>query len=166
MNWTRKPSSPTWLFEVRYNFGMNQTPPVLCSYIEGLKTHDVARIGRAVADDLAFVTATRVLTKEQFLGMLRAIYAGFPDWHYEHDGPEFRQEVIAVKFRQGGVHTGTFALPGLDPIPATGRRVRIPEHYFFYKLRGDHIVEIRPEPVPGGAPFGILDQIGTRKAPL
>jgi predicted ester cyclase len=138
---------------------MNELPAVLRSYLEGLKTHDVDRIGRAVADDLAFVTATRVLTKEQFLGMLRAIYAGFPDWHYDLDAPEFRQEEIAVKFRQGGRHTGTFALPGLSPIEATGRQVKIPEHYFFYKLRGDQIVEIRPEPVPGGAPFGILEQI-------
>ena len=132
---------------------MNELPTPLRSYIDGLKTHDVDKIGQAVAEDLAFVTATRTLTKQQFLALLRAIYAGFPDWHYEHDAPEFRQEMIAVKFRQGGRHTGTFVLPGLNnPLEATGRQVVIPEHYFFYKLRGEHIVEIRPEPVPGGAP--------------
>jgi predicted ester cyclase len=145
---------------------MNELPPVLCSYINGLKTHDVAKIGQAVADDLAFVTAKRTLTKDQFLNMLRAIYAGFPDWHYEHGMPEFRQEVIAVKFRQGGSHTGTFAFPGLSPLAATGKRVKIREHYFFYKLRGDKIVEIRPEPIPGGAPFGIMEQLGIQGTPV
>jgi hypothetical protein len=145
---------------------MNELPAVLRSYIEGLKTHDVDKISRAVADDLAFVTANGVLSKEQFLGMLRAIYAGFPDWHYEHDHPEFRQEVIAVRYRQGGRHTGTLVLPGLDPVAATGKQVQIPEHYFFYRLRGDQIVEIRPEPVPGGAPSGILEQIGITGTPL
>ena len=95
-----------------------------------------------------------------------SLYAGFPDWHYEHGGAEFRQEVIAVKFRQGGRHTGTFALAGLSPIKATGRQVTIPEHYFFYKLRGEQIVEIRPEPVPGGAPGGILEQLGVDGPPL
>jgi predicted ester cyclase len=145
---------------------MNEFPAVLRSYIEGLKTHDVDKVGRAVADDLAFVTVARTLSKEQFLAMLRAIYAGFPDWHYEHGGPEFRLEGIAVKFRQGGCHTGTFALPGLHPLAATGRQVKIPEHYFFYKLRGEQIVEIRPEPVPGGAPLGILEQIGLKAASL
>jgi predicted ester cyclase len=144
---------------------MNELPAVLSSYIEGLKTHDVDKIGRAVADDLAFVTTSQTFTKEQFLGMLRAIYAGFPDWHYDHDEPELRPEVIAVRFRQGGRHTGTFAWPGLDPIQATGTQVTIPEHYFFYRLRGDLIVEIRPEPVPGGAPLGILEQIGIIGAP-
>jgi hypothetical protein len=98
--------------------------------------------------------------------MLRALYAGFPDWHYGHDEPEWREDVIGVKWRQGGTHTGTFALPGLAPVPATGKHVTIPEHHFFYRVRGEKIVEIRPEPVPGGAPRGILEQIGVERPPL
>lgn len=145
---------------------MNETPVVLDSYMEGLKTHDVDRIAGTVADELAFVTATATLTKEQFLQMLRALYTGFPDWHYDHDEPEVRGDVIAVKWRQGGTHTGTFALPGLPPVPATNRKVQIPEHHFFYRIRGDKIIEIRPEQVPGGAPRGILEQIGVRMPPL
>jgi hypothetical protein len=139
---------------------MTGIPAVMDSYIKGLKTHDVDRIAAAVSDDLAFVTPARTLSKEQFLQMLRALYAGFSDWHYDHDEPEWRGDVIAIKWRQGGTHTGTFAWPGLEPIPATGRSVTIPEHFFFYRVRDDLLVEIRPEPVPGGAPRGILQQIG------
>lgn len=139
---------------------MNELPAVLARYIEGLKAHDLDAIARTVAGDVAFVTLPDTLTKAQFLDMLRALYTGFPDWHYEHDDPEFRGDVIAVNYRQGGTHTGTFAMPGLAPIKASGKVVRIPEHYFFYKLRGHEIVEIRPEPVPGGAPLGILEQLG------
>jgi hypothetical protein len=133
---------------------------VIEEYIAGLKAHDVDRIAGTLSDDLAFVTPARMLNKEQFLGLLRALYAGFPDWHYDHDPPERRGDAIAVRWRQGGTHTGTFAWPGLAPIPATGRLVRIPEHFFFYRVRDDRLVEIRPEPVPGGAPQGILEQIG------
>jgi hypothetical protein len=145
---------------------MNELPVVLRSYLEGLKTHDVDRIARAVAEDLGFVTTSGILSKQQFLAMLRALYAGFPDWYYDHDEPEFRPDVIAVKYRQGGHHTGTFSLPGLNPLPATGTLVTIPAHYFFYKLRGQEIVEIRPEPVPGAAPLGILEQLGIRGTAL
>jgi len=123
---------------------MNQIPVALCSYMEGLKTHDVDRIAGTVSDELAFVTAMATLNKVQFLQMLRALYTGFPDWHYAHDEPEVRPDVIAVKWRQGGTHTGTFALPGLPPVPATGKHVKIPEHYFFYRVRDDKIVEIMP----------------------
>ena len=141
-------------------------PPVIWTYIDGLKQHDVAGIAATVSDDLAFVTQTKTLTREQFLQMLRALYAGFPDWHYDHDPPELRGEIIAVKWRQGGTHSGTFALPGIEPVPATGKRVQIPAHYFFYNVRGDRIVEIRPEAMRGGAPAGILEQIGVTSPPL
>ena len=145
---------------------MTAIPPVLLDYIEGLAAHDVERIANTVSDDLRFVAATRVLDKPQFLAMLRALYTGFPDWHYDHDPIEVRPDSFAVMWRQGGTHIGTWNLPGMDPIPPTGKPVRIPEHYFFYKVAGGRIVEIRPDPIPGGAPRGILQQIGVEAPPL
>ena len=44
--------------------------------------------------------------------------------------------------------------------------MQIPEHYFFYTVRGETISEIRPEPVRGWAPGGILEQIGVKTPPL
>ena len=145
---------------------MAATPPVLLDYIEGLKTHDVPRIGGTVSEDLAFVSANRTLSKPEFLKMLTALYTGFPDWSYDYDAVEVHGDLYAVKWRQGGTHKGVFAMPGLDPVAPTGRTVRIPEHYFFYKVAGDKIVMIRPEVVPGGAPRGILEQIGVKLPPL
>lgn len=139
---------------------MTDVPPVLRTYIDGLKTHDLHRVASAVSEDLAFVSPARTLDKSQFLDMLKALYAAFPDWHYEQAAPEMREEGIAIKWRQGGTHTGTFAMTGLDPVHATGRVVTIDEQYFFYKVRDDQIIEIRPDPVPGGAPHAILTQIG------
>ena len=139
---------------------MTDVPPALQAYIDGLKTHDVQMIAIAVSTDLAFVSFGRTLNKVQFLDMLRALYAAFPDWRYDHSPPEAGEDVIAIKWRQGGTHTGTFVMPGLDPVDATGRKVTIPEQYFFYRLRDDKIAEIRPDPVAGGAPQGILEQIG------
>jgi hypothetical protein len=74
--------------------------------------------------------------------------------------------VIAVRWRQGGTHTETLALPGFDAVPATARTVTIPAHDFFYRAAGDLIVQIRPDPVPGGAPRGIFEQIGVAMPPL
>jgi predicted ester cyclase len=145
---------------------MRHVPPVLLRYIERLKAHDVDLVADTVADDLVFISATRTLDKPKFLAMLRALYTGFPDWHYDHDPVEENDGVYAVKWRQGGTHNGSWTLAGMDPIAPTGKRVQIPEHYFFYKVRGDRIVEIRPEPIPGGAPRGILEQIGVALPPL
>jgi hypothetical protein len=135
-------------------------PPVLLAYIEGLKAHDVPKIARTVADGLRFVTPASTLTKEQFLTFLRALYAAFADWHYDHDEPEMRGNMIAVKWRQGGTHTGVLVLPGAPVVAATGKTVNISEQFFFYRICDDQILEIRPEPTAGGAPLGILEQIG------
>jgi hypothetical protein len=35
-----------------------------------------------------------------------------------------------------------------------------------YRVADERIVEIRPNPVPGGAPRGILEQIGVAMPPL
>jgi predicted ester cyclase len=145
---------------------MDEIPGALGAYIEGLKAHDVDKVAGTVSDDLAFIAATRTLDKAQFLAMLRALYTGFPDWHYDHDPVELHGDVHAIKWRQGGTHLGVWAMPGMDPIAPTGRTVKIPEHYFFYKVRSGWIVEIRPDPVPGGAPRGILQQIGVELPPL
>ena len=145
---------------------MPAIPSVLLTYIEGLKAHDVPAIAETVADDLAFVSANRTLDKSGFLKMLNALYTGFPDWHYDYDPPHWQGDLIAVKWRQGGTHRGVFAMPGIDPVDPTGRTVKIPEHYFFYRVAGERIVMIRPEVVPGGAPRGILEQIGVLLPPL
>ena len=146
---------------------MTAIAPVIYTYIEGLKSHDVAKIATTVADDLAFVTPARTLTKPQFLAFLTALYDGFPDWRYDHDPPEVRPDgTVAVRWRQGGTHTRTLALPGFDPVPPTGRTVAIPAHHFFYRVAGGLIVVIRPDPVPGGAPRGIFEQIGVTLPPL
>jgi hypothetical protein len=57
-------------------------------------------------------------------------------------------------------------MPGMAPIPPTGRAVRIPEHYFYYRVAGDRLTIIFPEPFKGGAPRGILEQIGVELPPL
>ena len=139
---------------------MNTLPPVLLSYIAGLKAHDVDDIAKTVSEDLRFITQASAVDKERFLRFLHALYVAFPNWHYDHDEPELRDDGVAVKWRQGGTHTGTLDLPGMAAVPPTGKKVTIPEQFFFYRVRCDHLMEIRPEPIAGGAPQGIFEQIG------
>ena len=139
---------------------MNTIPPVLLFYIAGLETHDVEKIATTASDHLRFITQVSTVDKGRFLSFLRAPYAAFPDWHYDHDEPELRDDGIAVKWRQCGTHTGTLALRGMVAVPATGKKVTIPEQFFFYRVRGDKIAEIQPEQIAGGAPQGIFEQNG------
>jgi SnoaL-like domain len=142
-------------------------PAALLAYMEGLRTHDIGRIRSALADTLRFVTPVRAMDKAQTLAFLTALYVGFPDWHYDNDPPRPSPDgTWAVRWRQGGTHTGTLALSGFPPVPPTRRQVVIPEHDFYYKIAQAGLVEIRPDPVPGGAPRGIFEQIGVALPPL
>ena len=142
-------------------------PPALELYIDGLKSHDLEKIGASFADEVVFVTPARTMGRDEILAFLAALYRGFPDWSYDHDPLVLRKDgSIGVFWRQGGTHTETLEFPGFDAYPATGKSVTIPEHFFYYRVSENGLTEIRPDPVPGGAPRGIFEQIGVALPPL
>lgn len=144
-----------------------EIPGPLQQYMNGLATHDLEKIGGSFADGVQFVTPVRTMGHEAILAFLEALYRGFPDWSYDNDPPVLTEDgAIGVLWRQGGTHTETLAFPGFEAVPATGKSVTIPEHYFFYRVDERGLSEIRPDPVPGGAPRGIFEQIGVELSPL
>jgi hypothetical protein len=149
------------------NEAMTHVPVPLTRYMQGLRTHDIDLIGSTLSDDTRFVTPVRTMQKAQILDFLQALYAGFPNWSYENDPPEpTGKSSWRVNWIQGGTHTDPLALPGFPAVPATGRQVRIPKHFFYYQVAANVLLEIRPDPVPGGAPRGIFEQIGVELPPL
>ena len=135
--------------------------------MEGLKTHNLDLIASTFADHIQFVTPTRTIRREQILDFLAALYRGFPDWSYDHEEPvNLGKEAFAVKWKQWGTHSGRLEFPGFLPVEPTGRFVRIPRHFFYYRVRNNQLTEIRPDPIPGGAPAGIFQQIGVEVPPL
>lgn len=147
---------------------MSVPPPApLILYMKGLRNHDIGRIGSALAERVRFVTPVRTMDKAETLAFLAALYVAFPDWHYDNDPPRVCADGSwAVRWRQDGTHTGILAFPGLPPVLPTHRRVAIPAHDFHYRVIAAGLVEIRPDPAPGGAPRGIFEQIGVALPPL
>jgi SnoaL-like polyketide cyclase len=146
---------------------INLLPPVVLTYIQGLKSHDVAMIADSLAEEAKVVLATRTLSKKSFLAYLTALYAAFPDWRYQNDEAELHPDgSISIRWSQEGTHTEAWFLAGAPAVPATRRRLQIPKQFFSYKLAGGKIVEIRPEPIHGGVPEAILDQMGPTEITL
>ena len=141
--------------------------PALAAYVAGLKAHDVAAIGASLAEEVRFVTPVKIMDKTSILEFLAALYAGFPDWSYDYDEPVRRDEgSYSILWRQGGTHTARLAFPGFEAVSATGKAVVIPDQHFFYRVDSAGLTEIRPDPIPGGAPRGIFEQIGVEQPPL
>ena len=145
---------------------MATIPPVLLDYIQGLAAHDVERVAGTVADDLRFVAATRVLDKPQFLAMLRALYTGFPDWHYDHDPIEARADLLCREVAAGR-HPYRDMEPVGDGSDSPDRQAgAYPRALFLLQGCGESHRRDPPGSDSGGAPRGILQQIGVEAPPL
>ena len=135
---------------------------------EALDARDVDAIARVVSDDLAFVTPVEPLDKATFLRFMAGLFAGLPDWRFDHGSLDVRGDVVAVRLRMGGTHTRTLALPmpGLKPVAPTGKRVALPEQRFDYTVRDGRIVRIAGENIPHAGVIGLLEQVGVRLPPV
>ena len=146
---------------------INQLPLVLLTYIDGLETRDVAKIANTLAEEIEIILANGALSKRAFLSYLTALYAAFPDWRYQHDEPATLPDgSISIRWTQAGTHTEKWVLAGSAPIAPTGKTIQIPKQFFVYRLAGGKIVEIRPEPIAGGVPAAIFEQLGVSTSML
>ena len=144
-----------------------EIPAPLALYMDGLRSHDLAKIKDSFAGDVQFVTPARTMESSEILSFLAALYRGFPDWKYVNDPPiRTGQGAIGVRWYQGGTHSETLSFPGFPAYQATGKTVKIPPHFFYYLVDDQGLHEIRPDPIPGGAPRGIFEQIGVENPPL
>jgi hypothetical protein len=73
-----------------------QPSRAVVDYMEGLRTHDIAKIGRSFAKNLRFVTPVRSIDARHTLLFLTSLYTGFPDWHYENDPPALQPTAHGV----------------------------------------------------------------------
>ena len=137
-------------------------------YLSALQRHSLKEVEELLSDELEFVTPVETLDKQAFVEFIRGLFAGFPDWRFEH-GPLFEDgEVVSTRLRMSGTHTGILdlPLPGLKPLDPTGKAVTLPEQRFDYVVAGARIIRIEGEPVPHAGVIGMLEQIGARLPPL
>ncbi len=102
--------------------------------------------------------------KTTFLGWGQAVLIAFPNWAFN---PQlFREEgdTVSVTVEITGTHTGTLAaIPDVPPVPATGKRIRLPAEDHVYTIRGGQVSRLAITFARGGGFEAMYAQIG---APL
>ena len=136
---------------------------IVQAFSDALEAKDFNKAASYLADDFVFVgPAPQPLGKQEFLAVQRACEEAFPDWSFNsHDEVEQGDRVVAA-VQITGTHTRDLVLPipGLPPIPATGKRVSLPEEHITFTFKGDTIASLTSDNVPGGGIPGLLAQIG------
>ncbi len=128
-----------------------------------LEAKDVAQAATHIHDDFGFSGfGSDPLNKEQFLSLMKALFAAFPDWSYRPR--ELRADGDAVRFKTQvtATHTGMLAGldPGMAPLPATGKKVTLPQDQVECTIRDGKVVTMKVDVPEGGGIPGILAQIG------
>ena len=57
-------------------------------------------------------------------------------------------------------HTGVLSLPGMPPIPATGKKVALPEEVQTYTVKNGKLVALSTDGRPDAGIPGMLAQLG------
>jgi hypothetical protein len=121
---------------------------------------DVATISGMVTDDFQFLGVTpQALGKQEFLGFIQALHTAFPDFKFNETSASESGDTATIKHKISGTHTGTFNVPGMPPIPASGKKFQLPEETSVFTFSGDKATKYRAQPAPDGGLPGILKQI-------
>src|SRR5512140_2165284 len=96
-------------------------------------------------------------------GMVGGLNAGFPDLKYDVKQVTVNGDQATVRAQVSGTNTGTLTLPmpGMTPIPPTGKKVSVPDAYVI-TVKGDKVSHLTIDsPANGGIP-GMLSQLGIK----
>ena len=131
--------------------------------ITNLEKRNWENVENKLTNDFTFSGAVdKPIDKKQWVGVHKAIQAGIPDLKFNLQQMEQKGDnKITAKVKLTGTHTANMPspLPGANSIPATGKRVSLPEEELEFTLNGDKISGLFVKPVPHGGVMGIIEQI-------
>lgn len=134
---------------------------VFQAYSAALDRGDFAAMTALIHDDFRLDGAGfEGIGKVEFLGAMKAQMAAFPD--YSENPTDLREAGDQVHFTAHvrGTQTRTLALPGMTPVPPTGRAVSLPPEPAWVRVREGKLALYHVEAVAGGGISGILAQLG------
>lgn len=122
-----------------------------------------------LADDATIYVETkdeppRNYSKDDWIKLMCGVVApAIPDfnWSPTTEGSKDDDGYCIVEVQATGHHTGTaFAVEGLPPVPATGKRFLLQEEVVKVKVERGQVTEVRVLPVSGAGIFALYQALG------
>eukprot|EP00877_Chromochloris_zofingiensis_P000454 jgi/Chrzof1/10409/UNPLg00333.t1 len=118
----------------------------------------------------------RRFSKKEYIGLMADIVLpAIPDFKWGHatNGEVDRDGYCIVTVKATGHHTGApLRMPGLEPIPASGKHFCMAEEVQKVKVEGGKVSEIKVLPTKGAGPralyavLGVSNQLWVHKQPV
>jgi predicted ester cyclase len=114
-----------------------------------------------IADDFQMSgPVPQPIGKREFLGLMHSIHAGMPDFAFNVSSFEEDGDAVIACSHITATHTGTLILPGMPPIPATGKKVSLPEEVQTYTFKDGKVKRLTTDAKPDAGIPGMLAQLG------
>jgi predicted ester cyclase len=133
------------------------------AFSAALEAREFEEAASYLADDFVFSgPVPEPIGKQEFIAIESAFENAFEDWSFNsHDEVEHGDKVVAaVKITGTHSHDLVLPMPGVPTIPATHKKVSLPEEHLEFTFKGDKIASLTSDNVPGGGVPGVLQQIG------
>lgn len=128
-----------------------------------MEKNDFAKAESYISKDMKVTgVGPQPLGANEFIGTMKALVAGIPDWKFNYRIGSESKNIVETKLRITGTHTREIPspMPGLKNITATNKTIRMPEEKVTFTLNNNKIVNINVEKVEGGGVPGLLKLLG------
>jgi predicted ester cyclase len=133
------------------------------AFAAALEAREFDKAASYLTDDFIFSgPMPQPIGTREFIAVQSAFEDAFQDWSFNsHDEIEEGDKVVAA-VQITGTQTRDLVLPmpGMPTIPATNKKVSLPEEHLEFTFTGDKISLLTSDNVPGGGVPGVLQQIG------
>lgn len=122
---------------------------------------DESTLSPLVSDSFVLTGPTpQPLGKADFLGLMHVLHEAMPDFAFNTTGYEEQGETVIVRSHITGTHTGTLSLLGMPSLPATGKKVSLPEEVQTYTIKDGVLQSLVTDSRPDAGIPGMLMQLG------
>lgn len=129
--------------------------------IEAMEAGEIDRLAEYLSDDMVFHgVVLGELSKREFIEIMKALASALPDWLFHPRITLITDHHVMAMIQVTATHTHDLLLPGMPPVGATQKYIKVPKEMLSFTFDGDQVIEIRVEPVEGGDVTGLLAHLG------
>jgi hypothetical protein len=131
--------------------------------LSAMEKNDFAKAESYISKDMKVTGVVPVpLGATEFIGTMKALVAGIPDWKFNYRIGSESKNMVETKLRITGTHTREIPspMPGIKNIAATNKTIKMPEEKVTFTLNNGKIVNLKVELVEGGGIPGLLKLLG------
>jgi predicted ester cyclase len=135
------------------------------TFLEALEKGDLDEVASYLSDGFTFSGPTpRPLDRAQFLEFVGSMRRAFPNLVFNPTDLREQGSTVLLTLRITGAQSGELVLPvpGMPMVPATGRRIALPEEPARITVHSGKVSAFSVQPVQGGGILGVLHQLGVR----